>query len=517
MGGGDLLKAGRLGALALAVCLPACDGGGGSIRRGDGGAVVVDGGQGETGPDAGEGGEGGQGGQGGGGADQGVAVDACVPRDCLPTDCGPRPDGCGGIIQCDAGCACQGEGCPCEAPEQCTPQPCRAPRCDAGVCAYDPVTCGAEACECKVEPCDDAAPRRCGAGCEAQFCDPSPDGRGDYLNRCVPIAELPCGACGIATSACDAETGAVTCDDLIAVEDAQGRRCEQLVLFVDGAYRGEQRGTRLAPFHDLAAALDLAALADVRFVIIGGSGNVLGPVVLRDGIELRGGYSGHPFFQPSDDRPTVRVEVTEQALAAGQLVALTALGVATGGAVRGLDLAVPDAPASPAGPSDDGQAGVHTVGLLAIGSPALVVEDVAITVGSASDGVPGADAAPVEAELDPVLMDGQPGLNVHARSPGDCEEDRDRVCDRYPNRCAQPCTTNDPIGPVFPGADGAPGAVCPADVDGIRAQTNPGGRGGQRATICEGNAPGERPAWPEREVNRRAGAPGAPGGALDGL
>lgn len=351
-----------------------------------------------------------------------ASMDACVPLTCAtaPVTCGLVSDGCGHTLNCGA--------CNCTATTfqtDCPARPCEVVTgCAHNACEYEPISCSFERCTSCLTvaatdggadggsdggagsgTCSDTSFRACGAGCAANFCDPTPsvlNGKVVYGNRCVARTQTSCGLCGLGGYTCEADGGTPSCADLTLAGvnptfvECNGSSPAATVLYVDPTDTGSMHtGSKEAPFLTLEAALTAAGMRGSRAIIIGGTPTFTGGLLVANGVSVLGGYSGVPsWLRDPTRRPTITV--TPAALANGRLVAVTAAGITTPTMLSNLDIVTPSLVATPL------REGASTVGLLSSNAPALVLSDVRLTVGDAQPGAGQADAkAPVATPLNP--------------------------------------------------------------------------------------------------------------------
>lgn len=245
--------------------------------------------------------------------------DGCTRRTCVDLGpvCGTFDDGCGGTIECLAGCGCTDESWETD----CPPRPCEtAVGCTGGNCDYAPVTCGASACVCRLASCDEDDLRSCGDElCSGSYCDPAPafdGGRVTYGNVCRTELSGPCGLCGLGLLAgCDPDAGVFVCDD-DHIRNGLGLDPAFVVcdptspfypfVYMDTRYEGDDAdGSRERPYATLAAATAGALLRGAHAIIIGGSPVFNERPEFVNGLSVHGGYTGLPDWLPDrSQRPT---------------------------------------------------------------------------------------------------------------------------------------------------------------------------------------------------------------------
>lgn len=420
---------------------------------------------------------------------------SCVPERCPANACGAFDDGCGTMIQCTDGCACT------DFLSDCPQLPCeRAVGCEAGRCAYAPTTCSDAACRCPGAECDEATPRPCGEeACPAQFCDSAPYLEGAtlrYANACIADVTAPCGTCDLGLRACDPETSdpetSVICRDVPlpgvdpALVECDSTRATSTFVFVDDEYPGaDADGSRERPFADLEAALTAAAQRNARAVVVSGSPVIEGPLVLRDGISILGGYARRPSYQ-RDPLRRPRWVVGAEHVADGRLVGVEAIDITQATVLQGIAVETGSLADQPrAGP------GAVNHAVLAVRAPGLLVVDVVAVAGDAGHGGNGARGADAP----------RAGEHVRGAPPGG-ETDPDRLAhDAWLGVSRDAACADLPPAPFPPGLGGTP-TLCPGD------EPQPplaGGSGGQSSL-----PPAAGAAWIAEPGE--AGADGTPGG-----
>ncbi|MBK7862585.1 MAG: hypothetical protein IPJ65_29050 [Archangiaceae bacterium] len=334
----------------------------------------------------------------------------CTPLTCQTAglNCGTGNDGCGGTLNCGA-CACT----PSTFATDCPSKPCQvATGCTDNTCLYEPVTCAFERCDaCTGQDggaCGDTDRRACGAGCPADFCDPSPsmsEGRLSFANRCVARADVRCGVCDLGGLACVADAG-VACQGVTLTGinpqfiECNGGSPSATVLFVDPTFTGSSHtGAKDAPFLTLSEALSAAAVRSSRAIIVGGSPTFAGPLVLSNGVSILGGFTGYPtWVRDLSRRPTVATSTAS--LTSGQLVGLIARDIITATELSNFD--VETAAFVSTAPGD----GASNIGAQVTNASALTLRGVKLKVGNAQGGAGGTPAAAASGSV-PVSQVGQ--------------------------------------------------------------------------------------------------------------
>jgi hypothetical protein len=278
--------------------------------------------------------------------------DACIPKTCaeVTPSCGVHDNGCGGELRCGE-CSCTAS----TLQEDCPAQPCmELVGCsDAGMCDYQPITCGGQACQgCADGSCGPDELRLCSApdSCPAAFCDPSPqtadDGSVTYQNVCKEASEVhqSCGTCGMGAYEC-LDDGSYACVEPPLLDAGELRvSCDNSVrptfVYLDPTYEGaDADGTRQKPYTTIAAAVEAMQRVDAKALVIGGSPELEVPKVesgradapfygfrITEGISMMGGYTGAPDFRrDTGERPTIYAPHASIALEASDIQAPTVI------------------------------------------------------------------------------------------------------------------------------------------------------------------------------------------------
>jgi cysteine-rich repeat protein len=351
-----------------------------------------------------------------------------VPLTCQDIDqaCGSYDDGCGGTIECDAGCECTPE----TADSDCPPRPCEeATGCEESKCVYEPIRCGGEPCVCRGDECEMWTLRSCGDGtCTEQFCDPRPTRDDDgihYENACVAAPVVgACGLCGLGAHICDPETDTLECSNIEIVEflgvDPDAVECDSDLpassfIFVDTEYDGiETDGSREAPFVTYDDAMAVARVGDALGIIIAGTPTFRARPELEEGISVFGGFDGAPHFRANRDNK-VTWEVGLELATANELDDHRIAGAVVRDVEQATVLANLVFRTDSLAEGDPVGAGWSNHGFVATDSPGLRLVRIDIEAGDAGDGEAGAEGTVGQAGNDGIP--GEPAVSCDCTDP----------------------------------------------------------------------------------------------------
>lgn len=210
--------------------------------------------------------------------------------------------------------------------------------------------------------------------------------------------ESECGVCGLGQRECGpSETGFGTCiaPEVPGLEASSAETtCADTLVFVDQGYSGgDSDGSRDAPFRDLQAGIDAAEDGDT--VIAAGQTAYAraGGCVLKDGVNLLGGFSASPDFQYIEDQPGRIVGVAE---AEKNVFGLRGEAIESDTLVAGWRIETEDAvTGSASGPPSN-------YGVYLKDSNGVELRNVSIASGKGGAGIPGEDGEPgAEANFEP--------------------------------------------------------------------------------------------------------------------
>jgi hypothetical protein len=216
-----------------------------------------------------------------------------------------------------------------------------------------------------------------------------------------PLAPATCGTCGLGKPNCT-DPASFVCEDIEvlglsgAEVNCDSTSADSTFVFLDKTFTGPSPdGSRDAPFVTLADALAAASKPGraATTVVIAGSPVYTDPLVLPDGVSIRGGYTATDdtgaftgvWRRDLSRRPIWNVPAS--AVADHALVGLRAAHIHRTTIVA--DVTVVTQPIAPA--STD--TGATNIGVLALDAPGLRLFDVTVTAGAGQDGAKGATGA----------------------------------------------------------------------------------------------------------------------------
>lgn len=249
--------------------------------------------------------------------------------------------------------------------------------------------------------------------CPAEACGAVDDGCGGMVAcatacACVDgVAEGDgaCGTCGLGVLVCgEGETGAGTCEapDLSGLSEGM---CQH-VVYVDAAADADAAdGTREQPYAQLGVALDALSTArvDAALVLVAaGTYADAEPFTVSDSVSIIGGFD--PATWTLQDGGLSRFEMAEDA-SADRILGVSVVLVDEPTLVANLEIQTADAL----------MPGVNVIGVRVSESPGLVLRNVHVQAGNASDGITGRDGDD-GADADPMEgRGGDAGNAIHAR------------------------------------------------------------------------------------------------------
>ena len=321
---------------------------------------------------------------------------ACEPVTCdeINQECGVVDDGCGGELDCGE-CACTEE----DFLDSCPTRPCeQVVGCGSGECEYEPIEAsdGTTCTECPGGDCGNTTVRYCNFDdddvCPQYYCDPDREtddaGRTVYNNEIIDSHTYQCGTCDLGYQVCD--SGSFSSEDITVDNvDPDFAECDDTqtgstFLYVDASYSGgDSDGSRTAPFQSLDAALVEANQRNAEALILGGSGTYEGPVNLRSGISIIGGYDARPDWTRNPDQTPV-ISAPSSAVEDDLLVAMRAMDITDNTHLKDLRIETDDM---------DDEDGVSTAALVIDNAPGLKLESVVLEAGAAGDGLDGEDGS----------------------------------------------------------------------------------------------------------------------------
>ena len=316
------------------------------------------------------------------------SADAELDDDSGLVDSGNEPDGDAGA-DAFAGLDAASDAGRCVGNADCAHRPCETATCDRGACVYAARVCPGASAACDEPMLDSEDFLVCGTRTDACSLRPVCDTEAtDEAMECTAFDNVRCGECRLGLALCEDVSEAPRC---VAPALDPGTSCGggDAILYVDptsGAASPD--GTRARPFLTVTAALDEARrrasmmlTPATRLVVIAGSSTFDGPFELVDGVSVWGGFRSGSFEPTEGERPTLR------ALPPGtDGIALVVVSA------REIDM--PTTLAHVSVRTDPligtGAPGLSVVGVHAVRSPGLRIDDVIVDLGRAQDGAVGA-------------------------------------------------------------------------------------------------------------------------------